>query len=100
MVSTVKTQLDEQNAKASQREVDQFVSEKPLVWYGYLSADETTLTTWTGQKIASVTFRSTPFRVLRGVVVRQFQFQGINGLTYYGRGQGAGMSIRIFAKKV
>jgi hypothetical protein len=66
MVSTVKTQLDEQNAKASQREVDQFVSEKPLVWYGYLSADETTLTTWTGQKIASVTFRSTPFRVLRG----------------------------------
>jgi hypothetical protein len=93
------TTIDQRNAKTSQMEVDIFTAQKPREWQGYLDSSETHLTTWTGQIIANVTYRSIPFRVLGGVKIRQFQFLGINGVTYFGKGQGAEMSIRVFAKK-
>jgi hypothetical protein len=95
----LKADVDRRNAATSQAEVDQFMTQKPTEWYGYLDSSEACLTTFTGQVIANVTYRSIPFRALNGPKIRQFQFVGINGLTYYGKGQGAGMSIRIFAKK-
>jgi len=58
------TSTDEKNAATSKREVAEFkANQSPGKYFAYMSGDHKRITTWTGDKLADVTFYGQPYKV-------------------------------------
>lgn len=83
------------NEERSAEEVKAFKVSEPVPHVCYLSSDGKHLTTWMGDKLATITSVGRAQRGFNGASLISFHAIGINGAWYHGKHNGPGMSLRI-----
>lgn len=81
MTATISS-VDDRNAETSRLEVEAFKTDTPGPYFAYLSGNR--ITTWTGDLLALVTWKGTPWRNNLGDTRQAFNAEGINGTRYAG----------------
>ena len=80
----------------TQVEVYEFVTNPPDRYFAYVNLDKRIITTWTGDKLGDITFRSAPHTSNMGDVRVNIRVKAVNGLNYAGTFyQSAGDYCRI-----
>lgn len=83
-----KYDVDEQNRRTSQREVECFKLGMKQRWFAYMGKDCTHITTWVGDVLAEVTWLGDPYKCPAfggfGSTRVNFRARGIDGRNWYG----------------
>jgi hypothetical protein len=94
-VPTVDALVDERNAEISRKQVAGFKTAKPGDRdFAYMSNDETTVTTWTGEAIGTI-HRLHKTQAGFGGHRYYFRMRAYDGRIWIGNGLGAGMYCRL-----